>query len=85
MSKEMTIIALGVWVVIVPYLGFPGPWRTGILVMTGLCVVVVGFLLRAQTISKGTHRDNNHLFVENTTEKQDQDSHDHKERINSLN
>ena len=84
MTKEMTVITLGIWVIIVPYLGVPISWRTGILIITGLCIVLVGFLLRARTpYGKIQHRD--HPFVENTSMQEGSNSHDRKERITSLN
>ncbi len=64
MSKEMSIILLGVWVVIVPYLGVPESWRTLLLVLSGIAVVVIGLLLRGETLSRGVGENINHPFVE---------------------
>lgn len=89
MSKEMTVIALGIWILLVPHLGVPGSWRTTILIVTGLGVALVGFLLRGEAIARGfrppeshTARRIEHTFVESPIT---QVSHEHKEGINSLN
>ena len=51
MSKEMSIIALGVWVVIMPYLGIYRSWLTVLMVLTGIALMVLGFLLRGEVIA----------------------------------
>jgi hypothetical protein len=66
MSKEMSIILLGLWVMIVPYLGVPSPWRTGLLVLSGGAIALLGFLLRGQTISKPQKKTEHHTFQEST-------------------
>jgi hypothetical protein len=65
MSKEMTIIALGVLVVITPYLGIPGLWKTVIFVLAGLGLAGVGFLLRGEALARSAGEGHDH-FVENT-------------------
>ncbi len=66
MSKEMMVIALGIWIVVVPYLGVPGAWRTTILIISGVTVALLGFLLRGEAISRGRHSEHQ-PFVENKT------------------
>lgn len=84
MSKEVTVIVLGVWVAIVPYLGIPGTWRTAILLLSGLGIAIVGFLLRGESIGRTQHRASRSTFVETTAEPQSQ-HHEHTEGITSLN
>jgi hypothetical protein len=79
MSKEMTIIVLGVWVIVVPYLGFPTSWKTVIFFVTGVLVVYLGFSLRAGALARGSRRTEHHPFAENHY------SHGQKEGINSFN
>lgn len=63
MSKEMTVIVLGLVVAATPYLGIPGSWKTVVFVFAGLGLAAAGFLLRGEALSRGsTH---NH-FVENS-------------------
>jgi hypothetical protein len=64
MSKEMTVIALGVLVVITPYLGVPGAWKTVIFVLAGLSLAGVGFLLRGEALARSAGHGHDH-FVEN--------------------
>jgi hypothetical protein len=52
MSKEMAIVALGVWVVVMPYLGIYRSWLTVFMVLTGIALMVLGFLLRGEVITK---------------------------------
>lgn len=65
MSKEMTVIVLGALVVITPYLGVPGSWKTGILVLSGAALAGVGFLLRGEALSRSSAQGRGH-FVENS-------------------
>ena len=60
MSRETMLIVLGLLTMVVPYLGVPSAWRTGLLVLIGAVVTVVGFLqrgeaLRAQRTSSTEH------------------------------
>lgn len=40
--NEKTIIIAGVWLVILPYTGFPGSWKTVFIIITGLILLYVG-------------------------------------------
>ena len=70
MSKEAGVILLGVFSVILPFLGFPSSWRTAMLVFAGIGLIVIGFLLRTEALSRmgrsgsGTAGPR-HSFVEN--------------------
>jgi len=46
MSKDLIIIFLGAWVVLVPFLGFPSKWDTVIFVVSGLLIISLMFMLR---------------------------------------
>ncbi len=65
MSKEMTVIVLGALVVITPYLGLPGSWKTVILVLSGATLAGVGFLLRGEALARSSMHGRGH-FVENS-------------------
>lgn len=85
MSKEMSVILLGVSVIIVPYLGVPSSWRTLLLVLAGLALVVIGFLLRAQGM-RGDKNSKYSTFVETDATAAVYNSHEsHKEGITPLN
>lgn len=82
MSKEMTVIALGVLVAVTPFLGVPGSWKTVILIVSGLCIAGVGFLLRGEALARGASHGERH-FVENQAPIQPTSHRDH--GIGSLN
>ena len=73
MSKEMGVIGLGIFVVVVPFLGIPEAWKTPLLVVAGLLVALLGFLMRGQVLSQSRGRDahpEGRPFVENTETEQ---------------
>ena len=89
MSKETAVIALGLWVMAMPYLGVPRAWLTALMILTAVVIIVLGFFLRAEALSRGPrHAGRHHPFVEHMPQSgQDisQESHERRERINSLN
>ena len=78
------VVALGVWVMIVPNLGIPGEWRTIILFVTGFLLIVLGLFMRARTLSR-VRDEAQHTFVEHTPLAEPMPDHARKERIHSLN
>lgn len=66
MSKEMTLIVLGLFVAILPFLGIFTSWKTPLFVLAGLGVMLLGFLLRGEVIMQSAPRERteNHPFVE---------------------
>ena len=48
MSKRTTIITLGIFVAIVPFLGFPGTAKTIFFVIAGLAFAIIGYLLETE-------------------------------------
>ena len=82
MSKEMTVIALGLWIIVVPNLGIPGDWRTALLVLSGVAIAVIGFLLRGESLARGQKPHAHDHFIESG---QPHTTHEHQEGINSLN
>lgn len=87
MSKETWVIAAGIWLLMVPYLGIPGSWRTTVIVITGALLIILGFFLRANVLRRTVRRSADHPFVENSVphEAMHEVRHDRKERISSLN
>lgn len=43
MHKQLVIFFLGVWVALLPLLGFPGSWKTFFFVVSGLAIAVLSF------------------------------------------
>ena len=61
-------MVLGLWGALVPFLGFPGSWRTALLALSGLLIAGVGFELRRELMAKGLWsllRRTGESFVEN--------------------
>ena len=73
MSKYTIIITLGIWIIILPFLGFPGFWRTLLLVLSGFGVVILTLLIRSESSSRDTFRFGGNgadAYVDNGHEKQ---------------
>lgn len=97
MSKEMGIIVLGLWITISPYLGVPSSWRTVFMIVVGLAIVILGFLLRMESLAQRGKRSEHRPFAENNpadrmdarTDTPDSpaeyQNHDRKEGLTSLN
>ncbi len=88
MSKEMTVIVLGVLLVIQTQFGIPDSWHTFLVVFFGGALVVTGFFLRTETLARGDHSHEHAPFVDNTAAQPpapETHSYDRKEGITSLN
>ena len=48
MIKISTIFALGIFIAIIPYTGFPIEWKNILYVISGLTVAVLSFLIRKE-------------------------------------
>ncbi len=48
MNKEKVLLILGVWLMILPFLGFPDLWKTILIVATGLTVTYLSALIWKQ-------------------------------------
>lgn len=44
MRKERTLFIIGLWVIILPFLGFPESWRKVLFIITGLMLFYLGYL-----------------------------------------
>jgi len=53
MSKIKIILILGIWVAILPYLGFPYSFKNILFSITGLAFVGIGYLLYKEQIIEG--------------------------------
>lgn len=52
MSKEIGVVMLGIFVAVLPFLGFPQSWRAVLFVIAGLAIVLLGLLLRADHVRR---------------------------------
>lgn len=87
MSKEMMVIALGLWIIAIrTVLGVPGSWQTFLFIITGVALAVIGFLLRGEALGRArpaseSSKKSSYSFVENNATP----VHEYKEGITSLN
>lgn len=66
MSKDITIIILGFFVALVPFLGFPPSWETALYVLSGFSIVVLTFLLRKDFVARSPNGEKKtDVYVEN--------------------
>ena len=74
MSKHSIIITLAIWVMILPFLGFPSFWRTLFFVLSGLGIIFYTFLLRGEHSSGSSwgFDKNNDVYVENGADHNDE-------------
>lgn len=43
--NEKAVIISGIWIVVLPYTGFPSSWKTVLLIITGLVLIYIGIAL----------------------------------------
>ena len=93
MSKEMSVIALGLWVLVMPYLGIYRSWLTLLMVITGVALLVLGFLLRGEALAEehrnghapGPRHGRRTRTYEENTARVEQDYSEPHQHIGSLN
>jgi len=73
MSKELWVIALGAFVIVArTVLGVPGEWQTTLIILSGIALMVIGFLLRGEALSRTStprpSQTRSYSFVESTPE-----------------
>lgn len=83
MQKARTLLTLGIWVAILPYLGFPYTWKNTLITLTGLALVYFSYILYKQfkMTAKGKKHESfdnfseNHNFHKNTKKVENEDLH----------
>lgn len=43
MSKHRILFFIGIWVVILPFLGFPGLFKTILFILTGIIIIYISY------------------------------------------
>ncbi len=71
MRKARILLILGIWIVALPYLGFPHSWKDVLTLLSGLGLIFVSYLVyresKIKEISESTTFDN---FSENKFEEE---------------
>ena len=57
MKKTSIIITLGIFIVVIPFLGFPQSWETTFFVLAGLSISILSFSLKSKNM-KSSHCEN---------------------------
>ena len=67
MSRYSIIITIAVWVIILPFLGFPSFWETLLLVLSGFGIIFYTFMLKSESAngSSWSFSKDNDVYVEN--------------------
>lgn len=66
MRKEKTLLIIGIWIAILPFLGFPDTWRKIFFIITGFMVIYLAYLYYQQSkdlISKSENTSK--TFIDN--------------------
>ncbi len=67
MRKERTLFIIGIWVIVLPFLGFPEAWRHILFVMTGLALAYLSYLYYKEAKMRQSKNSNTEskTFVDN--------------------
>lgn len=66
MRKEKTLFILGLWMMILPFLGFTNNWRKILFFITGLAIVYLAYLFYLEVKARlSKHNDHNKTFIDN--------------------
>ena len=52
MSKQRAIFLLGIWVLVLPFLGFPNSWRKVLFSLAGFFLIYMSYTLRRRVVRK---------------------------------
>ncbi len=66
MRKEKTLFIVGLWIIILPFLGFPSSWRAVLFVITGLIIIYMAYLFYIEVKARlGKNSEETKTFVDN--------------------
>ena len=66
MNKAYMFLILGIWVTILPYLGFPSSWKDVFYTLTGLGLVFLSYLLYKDSKARKDNEKTFDNFSENS-------------------
>jgi len=73
MRKEKTIFLVALWIIVLPFLGFPGSWKTVISVLTGVALIYLGYLFYMEAKERLAKIENQaESFIDNIGENERQ-------------
>jgi sulfite exporter TauE/SafE len=66
MRKEKTLFIIGIWVAILPFLGFPDTWRKIFFIITGFMLIYLAYLYYQQLKDISSKNENiSKTFIDN--------------------
>lgn len=69
MRKEKTLFIIGLWVMVLSFLGFPSSWKKAFFLLTGLAIFYLGYLFYLEAKERLDKNSNEtQAFVDNIEE-----------------
>ena len=68
MRKARILLILGIWVTILPYLGFPYSWKDLLTTVSGLLIIFFSFVLYKEYKSERDTKENSKVIFDNFRE-----------------
>lgn len=66
MRKEKTLLIIGLWVLILPFLGFSILWKKILFAVTGIAILYLGYLFYLEAKNRlSKEMDHSKTFVDN--------------------
>ncbi|MEI6660138.1 MAG: hypothetical protein WCK91_01805 [bacterium] len=65
MRKERSLLIIGIWVAILPFLGFPSSWRSFMFIITGLALVYLSYMFYQEYRARMPKDADNKTFTDN--------------------
>lgn len=66
MLRARMILLIGIWIVILPYLGFPYLWKNILFTITGLGIIFLSFILLKEHKARNNTKETFDNFSENS-------------------
>ena len=64
MARKQSLLILGVWLMVLPFLGFPSSWKTSMLFLTGVALIIIYVRNKTVVVAKNeTYIDNRNGIV----------------------
>jgi len=66
MRKEKTLLIIGLWIIILPFLGFPDIWRKIFFILTGISIMYLAYLFYLEfRVRQAKNINHSKTFVDN--------------------
>ncbi|MCX6752184.1 MAG: hypothetical protein NTZ87_01645 [Candidatus Nomurabacteria bacterium] len=65
MRKIYLLLILGIWIAILPYLGFPDSWKNVLATLSGLGLMIISYIFYKENKARETKKETFDNFSEN--------------------